>query len=95
MRPGGGRGAHRGSLLRRYRLLYPGQCKASGYGGHLSVHGRRDYHGPGAAAGGADKRYFSFVGDSTFFASGLTGIVNAIYNEASLTLCILDNSTTQ
>ena len=41
-----------------------------------------------------DKRYFSFVGDSTFFASGLTGIVNAVYNEASLTLCILDNSTT-
>ncbi len=33
-------------------------------------------------------------GDSTFFASGLTGIVNAVYNEASLTLCILDNSTT-
>ena len=27
-----------------------------------------------------DKRYFSFVGDSTFFASGLTGIVNAVYN---------------
>ena len=41
-----------------------------------------------------DKRYFSFVGDSTFFASGLTGIVNAVYNEANLTLCILDNSTT-
>lgn len=40
------------------------------------------------------KRYFSFVGDSTFFASGLTGIVNAVYNEANLTLCILDNSTT-
>ena len=41
-----------------------------------------------------DKRYFSFVGDSTFFASGLTGIVNAVYNEANLALCILDNSTT-
>ena len=41
-----------------------------------------------------NKRYFSFVGDSTFFASGLTGIVNAVYNEANLTLCILDNSTT-
>lgn len=40
------------------------------------------------------KRYFSFVGDSTFFASGLTGIVNAVYNEANITLCILDNSTT-
>lgn len=40
------------------------------------------------------KRYFSFVGDSTFFASGITGIVNAVYNEANITLCILDNSTT-
>lgn len=44
--------------------------------------------------GDQKKRYFSFVGDSTFFASGLTGIVNAVYNEANLTLCILDNSTT-
>lgn len=41
-----------------------------------------------------NKRYFSFVGDSTFFASGLTGIVNAVYNQACVTLCILDNSTT-
>lgn len=40
------------------------------------------------------KRYFAFVGDSTFFASGMTGIVNAVYNEANLTVCILDNSTT-
>ncbi len=37
---------------------------------------------------------FAFVGDSTFFASGLTGVVNAIYNEANLVLCVLDNSTT-
>ena len=41
-----------------------------------------------------DKRYFSFVGDSTFFASGITGIVNAVYNQANLTVCVLDNSTT-
>lgn len=40
------------------------------------------------------KRYFSFVGDSTFFAAGITGIVNAVYNEANITVCILDNSTT-
>lgn len=40
------------------------------------------------------KRYFSFVGDSTFFASGITGIVNAVYNQANLTVCVLDNSTT-
>lgn len=37
---------------------------------------------------------FAFVGDSTFFASGMTGVVNAIYNEANLILCVLDNSTT-
>ena len=37
---------------------------------------------------------FAFVGDSTFFASGLTGVVNAVYNEADMILCVLDNSTT-
>ena len=37
---------------------------------------------------------FAFVGDSTFFASGMTGIANAIYNEADMILCVLDNSTT-
>lgn len=37
---------------------------------------------------------FAFVGDSTFFASGLTGVVNAVYNEANMILCVLDNSTT-
>lgn len=37
---------------------------------------------------------FAFVGDSTFFASGMTGIVNAVYNEADMILCVLDNSTT-
>lgn len=37
---------------------------------------------------------FAFVGDSTFFASGLTGVVNACYNQAEMTLVVLDNSTT-
>ncbi|MGN0902170.1 MAG: thiamine pyrophosphate-dependent enzyme, partial [Succinivibrio sp.] len=37
---------------------------------------------------------FAFIGDSTFFASGLTGVVNAVYNEADLIICILDNATT-
>lgn len=40
------------------------------------------------------KKYFSFTGDSTFFASGITGLVNAVYNQADLTAVILDNSTT-
>lgn len=37
---------------------------------------------------------FAFTGDSTFFASGMTGVVNAVYNEADIVICILDNSTT-
>lgn len=37
---------------------------------------------------------FAFVGDSTFFASGMTGVVNAVYNNANVILCVLDNSTT-
>ena len=37
---------------------------------------------------------FSFVGDSTFFASGMTGVVNAVYNESDTIICVLDNSTT-
>ncbi|MDO4798066.1 MAG: indolepyruvate ferredoxin oxidoreductase subunit alpha [Coriobacteriales bacterium] len=37
---------------------------------------------------------FAFVGDSTFFASGITGVVNAYYNQADLTVIVLDNSTT-
>lgn len=41
-----------------------------------------------------DSTCFAFVGDSTFFASGMTGVVNAIYNEADMILCVLDNATT-
>lgn len=37
---------------------------------------------------------FAFVGDSTFFAAGLTGVVNAVYNQSNIVLVILDNSTT-
>ena len=29
---------------------------------------------------------FAFIGDSTFFASGMTGVVNALYNESDMIL---------
>ena len=41
-----------------------------------------------------DRSCFAFVGDSTFFASALPGVVNAVYNQAEFTLVVLDNSTT-
>ena len=37
---------------------------------------------------------FSFTGDSTFFHTGIPGIVNAVYNKAHMVAVILDNSST-
>ena len=41
-----------------------------------------------------DSSCFAFVGDSTFFAAAIPGVVNAVYNQAEMTLVVLDNSTT-
>jgi indolepyruvate ferredoxin oxidoreductase alpha subunit len=41
-----------------------------------------------------DATAFAFTGDSTFFASGITGVTNAVYNGADEIVCVLDNSTT-
>lgn len=41
-----------------------------------------------------DTYAFAFTGDSTFFASGMTGLVNAVYNQTDINVIILDNSTT-
>jgi indolepyruvate ferredoxin oxidoreductase alpha subunit len=40
------------------------------------------------------KKIISFIGDSTFFHSGIPGLVNAVYNKHDFTLVILDNGTT-
>ncbi|SHN51688.1 indolepyruvate ferredoxin oxidoreductase subunit alpha [Desulfovibrio litoralis] len=42
----------------------------------------------------SDKPVVAFIGDSTFFHSGITGLVNAIFNRHNLTMVILDNGTT-
>lgn len=39
-------------------------------------------------------RNVAVIGDSTFIHSGITGLINAVYNESGITLIILDNSTT-
>ncbi len=41
-----------------------------------------------------NKHVVSFIGDSTFFHSGITGLVNAVYNKHNILLVILDNHTT-
>jgi len=41
-----------------------------------------------------DQDVVATIGDSTFFASGLTGIVDAVYNQHRICLVVLDNRTT-
>jgi indolepyruvate ferredoxin oxidoreductase alpha subunit len=41
-----------------------------------------------------DTVHFAFIGDSTFFHSGITGLINAVYNQTDIIIVILDNSTT-
>jgi indolepyruvate ferredoxin oxidoreductase alpha subunit len=45
-------------------------------------------------AGKDEVLHVGFVGDSTFFASGMTGLANAVYNRHRMVLCVLDNGTT-
>ncbi len=40
------------------------------------------------------RKQVAFLGDSTFFHSGVTGLINAVYNRADITVVILDNRTT-
>ncbi|MBB5349402.1 indolepyruvate ferredoxin oxidoreductase subunit alpha [Desulfoprunum benzoelyticum] len=41
-----------------------------------------------------NKKVISFIGDSTFFHSGIPGLINAVFNNHNFTLFILDNGTT-
>ena len=41
-----------------------------------------------------DVRVVSVIGDSTFFHSGITSLIDAVYNNSSTVTCILDNRIT-
>ncbi len=42
----------------------------------------------------AHKHSVAVIGDSTFIHSGITGLIDAVYNKAKVTVVILDNRTT-
>lgn len=42
----------------------------------------------------AHKKTVAVIGDSTFIHSGITGLIDAVYNKANVTVIILDNRTT-
>ncbi|OPY50549.1 MAG: Indolepyruvate oxidoreductase subunit IorA [Methanosaeta sp. PtaU1.Bin112] len=48
----------------------------------------------GIAFGGEEEGICCSLGDSTFLHGGMTGLLNAAYNKAKITVTILDNSTT-
>ena len=60
---------------------------------HLSVHGRGRDHRPGTSYHRAGYGEFCIYRRFYVFASGLTGVVNAVYNQTDI-VWSLDNSTT-
>lgn len=43
---------------------------------------------------GVDRKVISVIGDSTFFHSGITGLIDVVYNKGNSLTVILDNRTT-
>ena len=41
-----------------------------------------------------DVVHFAFIGDSTFFHTGIPGVINAVYNQTPIVVVVLDNGTT-
>jgi indolepyruvate ferredoxin oxidoreductase alpha subunit len=48
----------------------------------------------GMERAGVKSKVVAVIGDSTFMHSGITGLVDAVYNEGHITIIILDNHTT-
>jgi indolepyruvate ferredoxin oxidoreductase alpha subunit len=48
----------------------------------------------GLAKAKVPNKVVAVLGDSTFMHSGITGLVDAVYNQANITVIILDNGTT-
>ena len=57
-----------------------------------ALHGRRRHHRPGHPPGEPDTVNFAFIGDSTFFASGITGSTLYIIR-TDIVLIVLEQST--
>ncbi len=47
-----------------------------------------------AASGGAEGPVVATIGDSTFLHGGISGLADAVYSQANITVLILDNGTT-
>jgi indolepyruvate ferredoxin oxidoreductase alpha subunit len=73
------------TLGNAYPLNMVDTCLCMGAG--MSIAGGLSRTNPGA-------KQVAFIGDSTFFHSGIPAVINAVYNGADVTLAVLDNRTT-
>ncbi len=51
-------------------------------------------HAMGLVKAGVQNKVVAVIGDSTFMHSGITGLINGVYNQSDITVIILDNRTT-
>lgn len=73
-------GAFYHDLMRNQHAMGTGVGLASGFG-HLQRYG-------------LDDPVIAVIGDSTLFHAGLPALVNIVYSQANVTICILDNEAT-
>ncbi|WBW99424.1 indolepyruvate ferredoxin oxidoreductase subunit alpha [Oceanirhabdus sp. W0125-5] len=59
-----------------------------------SVSGGIGFQKANDMGGREGQKVFSIIGDSTFFHSGVTGLINSVYNNVPIVTVILDNSIT-
>lgn len=48
----------------------------------------------GLSLSAPERRVVAFLGDSTFFHAGIPGVINAVFNNHTLTLIVMENGTT-
>ncbi|MCL2101353.1 MAG: indolepyruvate ferredoxin oxidoreductase subunit alpha [Fibromonadales bacterium] len=99
--------AHRGVfyVLNKLKLIVTGDIGCYSLGCAEPLNAMHSLICMGASVSGAhgmemakgkdySKKNIAVIGDSTFVHSGITGLIDAVYNKSNITVLILDNSTT-
>lgn len=96
--------AHRGTFYELHKLKVPVNgdigCYSLGFAPPLSAQHTLGCMGAGisvahgAVKGGSPEHHVAVIGDSTFFHSGISALLNVVYNHSPVVTVILDNRTT-
>ena len=83
-----------GACQRRHWLLHPGHDPAAKQHPHLRRMGSSIGQAHGAAKAGSPEHHVAVLGDSTFFHTGISALINVVYNQAPIVTIIMDNRVT-